>query len=279
MQSTIQYIKSELKGLYPESEIDGFIRIIAETVLHLNYTEWLLRKELELLPADKKRIERVLERLKNNEPIQYIFGETEFFNLPLRVAPGVLIPRSETEELVQWILDLKPMPDVRIVDVGTGSACIALALKKNVPQSELIAVDFSEDALRIAAENAIINKLDVQFLLADILSWEKQLWKKYDIIVSNPPYVRNSEKKLMHPNVLKHEPETALFVSDEDPLLFYRVIATFALKNLNVGGYLFFEINEAFGKQTIELLEQLGFRDIVLKKDINRKDRMVRCRK
>ncbi len=279
MRSTIQYIENELAEVYPFPEIRGFIRIILEKVCGLSYTEQVLHKDRELPEADKKLIEATVLRLKKNEPIQYIFGETEFRDLRLKVNPSVLIPRPETEELIDFILGLEVGADAKIIDIGTGSGCIALALKSALPEAEVYGLDVSEKALEVATENAELNSLDVAFLQRDILKWEADVWEQYDVIVSNPPYVRNSEKQMMEKNVLEYEPTTALFVTDDDPLLFYRRISEFAQKFLHKNGRLFFEINEYLGNEMVDLLKQLGFSEVELRKDINGRNRMLACRK
>lgn len=253
--------------------------MIADSVLGMSPTQLILQKDRILSKEESARVKEIVERLKQNEPIQYILGETEFYSLNLKVAPGVLIPRQETEELVDWILKTTKDKNLKILDIGTGSGCIPVALKKNLPAASLTALDVSTEALRIAQSNALENKVEVQFLHADVLNWENREWDLYDIIVSNPPYVRHLEKKLMEANVLEHEPQLALFVSDDDPLLFYREIAQLAMRQLNSGGRLFFEINEFLGAEMLALLNDLGFRDIELRKDLNGKDRMLMCTK
>jgi release factor glutamine methyltransferase len=279
MQRTIQHIKTELAAYYPETEIEGFIRIIFESVLSMTYTQFVLEKEKQIDEIDFKSIAKIVSALKTYRPIQYILGETEFYDLKIKVNPGVLIPRPETEELVHWVCKTGVQPGAKLVDIGTGSGCIALALKKELPKANVWAVDVSAKALETAKENARLNQLDLEFAEADILQWEKYEWPVYDIIVSNPPYVRESEKKLMNSNVLDYEPEGALFVSDDDPLVFYRRIAEFARANLMRGGYLFFEINEYLGTEMEDLLKGLGFSAIDLRQDINGKNRMIMCKK
>ena len=279
MEPTIQYIEKELSGFYPVSEIRGFIRLIFEHVCGMNYTEQILRRSEELDPGSIKEIEKIVERLKKHEPVQYILSETEFLGLKLKVAPGVLIPRPETEELVQWIIDSTNHGSPSILDIGTGSGCIALALKNEMKNSRISAVDFSAKALEIAGENVRLNQLDVCFINADILNWGKYKWDSYDIIVSNPPYVRELEKEAMFANVLDYEPGEALFVSNDDPLVFYREIGKFAQTYLEKNGELYFEINENLGRETEKLMSDFNFRDVVLKKDLHGKERMLRCRK
>ena len=278
MQVTIQHIAKELEGIYPNAEIEGFTRIILEAVCGWGFTEQILKKHEKIDDYDFEKIKRIILRLKNFEPIQYILGETEFYGLKLKVKPSVLIPRPETEELVDWIVKSNLAENCSVLDIGTGSGCIALAVKSQMVKASVSAVDISEEALDIAVQNAMENKLNIDFFKADILNWEQFKWKKYDIIVSNPPYIRESEKSEMHVNVLNFEPENALFVNDEDPLVFYRSIAAFAKKNLTKNGLLFFEINENLSEEMVDLLHDSGFFGIEIRKDINGKNRMMRCR-
>jgi len=279
MQATIQYINKELAGNYPKSEISGFVRLIFESVCGWSFTEQILKRNEKLSRLEIQKIEAIIKRLKTSEPIQYILGETEFYGLNLKVTPSVLIPRNETIELVRWILDEPNNEKCNVIDVGTGSGCIALALKRQLKKANVLGVDISEEALNVAKENAVFNKLNVNFLRTDILNWEKFNWDTFDLIVSNPPYVREIEKQEMHQNVLKYEPPNALFVSDKNPLVFYIRIADFAQKHLINSGKLFFEINEFFGDEICTMLKHKGFVDIEMKKDINGKNRMVYCRK
>ena len=277
MQATIQYIKRELAELYPETEVIGFVRLLLETVCGWDYTTQILNKNEIVEKSKFREIERIVSRLKQFEPIQYILGETEFMDLKLLVNPSVLIPRPETEELVNWIIETNIHDSPRILDIGTGSGCIPLALKNRIKCSKISAVDISGKALKVAKQNAMQNNLDVHFFEADILNWENCNWDLFDVIVSNPPYVREIEKQKMHANVLKYEPENALFVSDENPLIFYERIAEFAHKYLVKNGKLFFEINEYLGDEMCSLLEYRGFANIELQRDINGKNRMIMC--
>lgn len=279
MQATIQYIKAELTNHYPNTEIDGFIRLIFESVLKMSYTDMVLQKNKILSAEDKTRIQGIVSRLKTKEPIQYVLGKCEFYGLKFTVKPGVLIPRPETEELVHWIVKSNLNPKANILDIGSGSGCIPLAIKNELPKAAVRSVDISDEALKVAITNAKNLNLKVDFLQADILNWQKYTWEKYNLIVSNPPYVRECEKKQMEDNVLNYEPEGALFVSDEDPLLFYRTIAQFASKYLCDGGCLFFEINEYLGTEMKNLLKELNYSEIELRKDLNGKDRMIMCKK
>ena len=274
MQATIHYIEKELNPIYPKTEIQSLTRILIESVTGWNYSEQLLNKNYELNEEKFKKIKSIVRRLKNYEPIQYILGETTFCDLTINVNPSVLIPRPETEELVQFILE-KVTGNCSILDIGTGSGCIALALKSRLKTAKIYGTDISNKALQVARKNADNNNLDVNFFQADILLWENQKWNKFDVIISNPPYVRESEKMQMLPNVLEYEPAEALFVSDDDSLLFYRRITEFALKWLNEEGLLFFEINENLANEIYKLLKFFGFKNIELRDDINGKKRMI----
>jgi release factor glutamine methyltransferase len=249
-----------------------------------------LNPEMEMDALQLLRWESVLSELKKEKPIQYILGETEFYGLPFLVNENTLIPRPETEELVAWIIESTKYEvqntRLNLLDIGTGSGCIAISLAKNLSNAQVAAIDVSEKALVIAKENAKVNAVDVNFIQTDILKVDDldqlptsnfQLPTHFDIIVSNPPYVRNLEKVEIKPNVLAYEPHLALFVEDTDALLFYRKIAELALKNLSENGKLYFEINQYLGKETVELLESLGFKNIELKKDIYGNDRMISC--
>jgi release factor glutamine methyltransferase len=277
MKSTIQYIEKELAGLYPPAEIEGFKRIIFETVFGWSFTEQVLQKQENILPVDFERIKSVIFRLKNSEPIQYIFGETEFFGLKLKVNSSVLIPRPETEELVEWVVKTELSENCKVLDIGTGSGCIAIAIKSHLKNADVSGIDISVEALETARMNAIENGLEINFYSADIFNMKNFEGEKFDVIVSNPPYIRESEKVLMHSNVLNYEPEIALFVSDNDPLKYYREIARFAKSNLYENGILFFEINENFKSEMVELLSDIGFNNIEIRKDINGKNRIVSC--
>lgn len=279
MKATIQYISSELHGFYQVSEIEGFRRIIFEAVCGLNFSEQILKKQEKITKNEFEKIKEIISRLKNFEPVQYILGETDFYGLKLLVNPSVLIPRPETEELVDWIVKSNLPENCAILDIGTGSGCIAIALKSQLENARVAGIDISENALKVARQNAIHNSLEVDFFQADILKWELSGWQNFDVIVSNPPYVRESEKQQMQANVLNFEPANALFVSDDDPLVFYNSIAEFAQKHLKIDGWLFFEINENLGAGMTEMLLVSGFSEIEIRKDINGKNRMICCRK
>jgi release factor glutamine methyltransferase len=239
------------------------------------------------------KLQNILSQLQTGEPIQYILGKTEFYGLPFKVNPSVLIPRPETEELVEWVLssigERQKVKGERsaqfadsVLDIGTGSGCIAISLKKNLFQAQVSAIDISERALQTAKENSILNDAAVNFIHADILNLQPEPRFPnpaiaYQIIVSNPPYVTLDDKKQMHSNVTDFEPHTALFVPEHDPLIFYKAIADFALLNLQPNGLLFFEINESYGRETVELLKNKGFRNMELRKDMSGRDRMIKA--
>lgn len=275
MQDPYAYIFDQLSGIYPKSEINYFIRIILHEVCGLSTTDIALRKFNDLSDTQLANIIEITSRLRNHEPIQYILGKTEFYNIQLQVNPAVLIPRPETEELIDWILSEKKSFR-HILDIGTGSGCIAIALAKNISKSEVDAWDVSPAALETANVNAKNNKVRINFSQVDILNDEIGD-KTYDLIVSNPPYVAESEKQEMEPNVLDFEPHLALFVSDSDPLIFYRKIADIAIKQLIPGGELFFEINRAKGSDVVSLLTQKGFTDVQLRKDLSGNERMIKA--
>jgi release factor glutamine methyltransferase len=258
---------------------------------NLKRVDVALNPNFELSDAEVEKWNAILLDLLKEKPIQYITGEAWFYGLRFEVNENTLIPRPETEELVEFILKETsnfqlPASSLNILDIGTGTGCIPILLKANLPQANVSAIDVSEKALDVAKRNADLNKVEINFIQANILEVEdlsilstsnSQLPASIDIIVSNPPYVRNLEKQEIKKNVLDYEPHLALFVEDTDALLFYRKIAQLALKNLSPNGLLFFEINQYLGKETLELLESLGFKNIELKKDIYRNDRMIRC--
>tara|TARA_R110000850_G_scaffold150497_1_gene273150 strand:- start:44195 stop:45055 length:861 start_codon:yes stop_codon:yes gene_type:complete len=271
------HFKSKLETLYPEEEIGSFFYILTDKFLKLKRVDVALELERKITSEEVSIFENALQQLEKEVPIQYIIGETEFFGLTIKVNPSVLIPRPETEELVDWII--KDYAEIKqpftILDIGTGSGCIAISLAKNLPEAKVIAIDISLAALETAKANANQNKVDVSFLEQDILTL-KNLETSFDVIVSNPPYIRVSEKEKMQSNVLLHEPKNALFVSDETPLLFYSKIADLARTSLNTSGSLYFEINEAYGNEVVNMLLDKRFEGVVLKKDFYGKERMVK---
>jgi release factor glutamine methyltransferase len=277
IQEFKRHFFSELSILFPETEIQSFFTILIEFKLHLSRIQLALEHNFELDNDDFEFLQNALLKLKNQIPIQYIVGETTFYELMFKVDKNVLIPRPETEELVELILqNHKNSNSLKILDVGTGSGCIAISLAKNLPNAEVSAIDISAEALNVAKNNAAMNQVRVEFINADILKIE-ELATNFDIIVSNPPYVRKLEKSQMQQNVLSNEPHIALFVKDENPLLFYDKIAELAKNHLTENGILYFEINQYLGLETVELLKSKGFKNIELKKDIYGVDRMVKC--
>jgi release factor glutamine methyltransferase len=268
----------ELSSLYDEKEIESFFYIVLESFHDKKRIDLALNPEMEMDAMQLLRWENVLVELKKYRPIQYILGETEFYGLRFLVNENVLIPRPETEELVDLIIKNNVSnPRLKILDIGTGSGCIPIALNNNLPGAEVSAIDVSEKALATAKKNAELNKADVNFILKNILETQ-DLGQSFDIIVSNPPYVRNLEKAEINPNVLEFEPHLALFVEDHDALLFYRKITELAKKNLNPNGQLYFEINQYLGKETVELVKSYGFKMVKLIKDIYGNDRMISAR-
>ena len=273
------FIKA-LLPFYDEMEAESFFYLLLQNKHQLRRIDLALDVDSVFSVNEILNWNAILEKLKIQIPIQYIIGTTHFYGLEFIVDENVLIPRPETEELVDWIVKLNSKlskkKNLNILDIGTGSGCIAISLAKNIPNSEVFAIDVSENALAIAKKNAILNKVPVTFLHKNILE-TKDLSQKFDIIVSNPPYVRNLEKAEIKPNVLDNEPHLALFVPDNDPLIFYKKIAELAAANLNPNGQLFFEINQYLGKETQELLESIGLKNIELRKDIYENDRMIAC--
>ena len=282
MQSTVKEIirqfREELSPIYNVHEAFQFVWLIFDHLHGWTKTDLLLRDDTKLTDSDQLFVEKALERLKNHEPIQYILGETEFFGLPFEVNPSVLVPRPETEELVEWILEsVKPDKPLRILDIGTGSGCIAVSLARHLPGAIVTAWDVSSEALKVAEFNARNNEAVVSFVQKDVLATTPEEMEGYDIIVSNPPYVREQEMELMKENVLNHEPHLALFVKDHDPLLFYRHITRLAAVSLSADGLLFFEINRDMGRETVELLSENGFREPELRKDLSGNFRMLKA--
>ncbi|GGG06369.1 release factor glutamine methyltransferase [Dokdonia pacifica] len=266
-----------LQDHYPLEEVQSFFQITAHHFLGYSRMDIVLQLEEVVEEVKVQQFLTTCDRLKNHEPIQYILGDTEFYGLPFKVTPATLIPRPETEELVSWILeDLPKDTTLQLLDIGTGSGCIAISLAKHMEQTNVTAYDISEDAIKVASENAILNKVTVTFTSVDILKTTR-LDQSYDCIVSNPPYVRELEKEEIQSNVLDHEPHSALFVSDTDPLVFYRAIGKLSYDNLSGNGRLFFEINQYLGKETVQLLKEIGFTQVELRQDIFGNDRMIKA--
>jgi len=276
MHEISKYIKNSLAGLYSEGETSSLSRLVIENVMQIPYAVLLNDKNTKISSEQKKRVEELIERLKLYEPIQYILGETEFYGLKFKVNENVLIPRPETEELVELIINDYPKDKkYNFLDIGTGSGCIPVALKKNLPEFGFTGWDISEEALMVARENADINGVKIKFERINVLELPPD--ERYDVIISNPPYVLESEKMQMDENVLQYEPHLALFVPDDKALLFYERIAEIGKKLFNENGRLYFEINSAKGREVVEMLKNKGYENIVLKKDISGNDRIVKA--
>lgn len=274
-----EFLRKSIAEIYSDQEAASVSTIILEDVFGITKLKRLSNPEKEFNSTDLLRLTDFINRLLNHEPVQYVTGIAHFMDLKLEVNSNVLIPRPETEELLQWIIDdfLNSTKTVKVLDIGTGSGCIALALKKYLKSSEVYALDKSKNALNLAINNAKKNQLEVYFIHDDILFLSSKQLLKFDIIVSNPPYVLLSEKKLMNKNVLEHEPHLALFVDDYDPILFYKAIVDYSLNNLNSKGLLYFEINEKYGEEIKIMLLNLNFINIELRKDFFGKDRFIKA--
>jgi len=280
MLKTKNTIREKLSPIYSPEEVESLSRLILEHATGLSRLQLHLSQSDPLPEPKIMQINQILNRLLTHEPIQYILGETEFYGLKFNVAPGVLIPRAETEELADWIIREEQERCLSLLDIGTGSGCIPISIDKNSRMERIEGWDISAEALEIARSNAVRNNSNVQFSLQDIFNPTgiAEL-SKWDVIVSNPPYVLMEEASLMEQNVVDFEPHLALFVPDNDPLLFYRAIAQFAASHLQLHGSLYFEINEKMGEVTEKLLREYGFNDILTRKDLQGKTRMIRARK
>ena len=273
------YLAKELTGIYQEPEIRALADILIKTSLGITKLHQLYDEAYRVTGKQSKKIIKISEELKTGRPIQYILGETAFYNCTIRVNGSTLIPRPETEELVDLIVRENRGFQGNIIDFGTGSGCIAIALAANLPMSVLTGIDISEEAISIARENAALNNVKSSFIRGDIFTLDPETISKAGIIVSNPPYVRDSEKLLMGKNVIDFEPPLALFVTDSDPLLYYNAILKLADKLLLAGGRLYFEINEMMGRQLVQLLESFEYSEIEIVSDINNKQRIIKARK
>ena len=273
------YYAQQLFKFYDEREAETFIFMLLENYAGIAKSQIIINPELPINESELLNIHFAVKDLKNYKPIQYILGKTEFYGFPILVNSNVLIPRPETEELVDWVIkDTDPNKHSRVLDIGTGSGCIAIALKSRIPSIQIHAIDISFGALEVAEQNAKMNQTDVSFSQVDFL--KKNEWKnlaQYDIIISNPPYVRHIEKTQMKKNVLDYEPGNALFVDKNDPLIFYNAIAVFAQLNLNENGSLYCEINQYLGDETFQLFENLGFKDIQIKTDFKGNPRFIKA--
>lgn len=280
--------KSGLQKLYEPSETEAISLMVLTDICNSPKAKIKAFPEQELLQQQTEKAADILTQLQSGKPVQYILGKTEFYGLPFNVNPSVLIPRPETEELVEWALASAGSWQLAvcseqfavgsILDIGTGSGCIAISLKKNLPGFKVTAIDISGEALQTARSNAKLNEVDIEFIEADILNLKSKIEiPKSEIIISNPPYVTQHDKSQMHTNVTDFEPHTALFVPENDPLIFYRAIADYAVSHLTINGLLFLEINESLGNETVELLKDKGFKNIELRKDMSGRDRMVKA--
>jgi protein-(glutamine-N5) methyltransferase, release factor-specific len=289
--------QKDLEGVYPKEEIDAFFYGCIEHFLHMERFILAIKPDIVLTKEEEQPLFETLAQLKQEKPLQYILGVAHFMDLEFKVNENVLIPRPETEELVQWVLeDVKEQHDrdaersrsvistplndhhIRILDIGTGSGCIAIALAKNLPNAKVYALDVSEGVLKVAQENAEINKVDIEFIHKSILDPQLDIELQFDIIVSNPPYVRDLEKSEIHKNVKEHEPHLALFVPDDDALIFYKAIAQFAQRHLSKNGLVYLEINQYLGEETKSVFKAHNFSEIELRKDIFGNDRMLKAR-
>lgn len=281
MQRYLAYLHQKLDPIYPSVEIGSFSRLLLRKLANMSSVQIYSDKDRNFPEHTLEKLISAIDRLERKEPIQYILGETEFCGLTFHVGPGVLIPRPETEELVEVIsTDYRNRKtNIKILDIGTGSGCIAISLAKALPFATVSAWDISHEALVIATENAVFNNVKVHFEITDILNFTPSIHHKnsFEVLVSNPPYVRISEASEMDNNVLENEPHVALFVENSDPLLFYRVISGLAIELLKLGGTLYFEINSYLGKETLALVKSFPFNEVQLIQDLSGKDRIIRA--
>lgn len=279
LKSLKTFFNNALLGYYPETEVDSFFNLLSEQILKMKPVDIALNHYQVVSGKKYDKFQMAINRLQKYEPIQYILGDTEFYGLVFTVNLSVLIPRPETEELVDWIIKSNTSkPALKILDIGTGSGCIAITLAKQLPNSKVYALDVSADALKVAKKNALNNNVEIEFIEADVLDWNHEDLQ-FDVIVSNPPYVREIEKEAMSANVLDHEPHLALFVKDDDALVFYRKISEISEQILKPAGQLYYEINENLGEDTSQLLSNSGFSDIELKQDVFGKNRMLKAKR
>ena len=276
-----KYYCDQLCSIYDKDEANAMVLILFEHYFKIDRIRMALEPNLRLSESEMLTFHFAVKDLLKNKPLQYVIGVTEFCDLKFKVNENVLIPRPETSELIHLIVNRQQLKDNSqklILDIGTGSGCIAISLAKQLPQSQVYALDISEKALNVAKENANINNVDITFIHDDILSLKNKIETKFDIIVSNPPYVRDLEKAEMRDNVLNWEPHNALFVSDDDPLIFYRNILLFAKNNLKENGEVWFEINEYLGKEMTDLCLEMGFSNVNIYKDFREKERFLSVR-
>lgn len=276
MPNIISTLRTELQGHYSQREATSIILLVLDELFGISQTDIYMGKDIHLSEDDEQKLKNIINRLCNDEPIQYILGKARFYGEDFQVTPDVLIPRPETEELIELIFRQHPTPPARILDIGSGSGCIPITLAHHWKESHIESWDISPEALEVAHRNNKLHNTHVHFVRHDILTLTDIPTENFDLIVSNPPYIKNSERELMEHHVLDWEPHLALFVPDNDPLLFYRSIARQAVKGLlRKGGRLYFEINREHGKEVVALLESVGFTDVELYKDISGNDRMV----
>jgi release factor glutamine methyltransferase len=268
-------ISSPLEPVYGKREAANIGIELIRHCYQVNRLQLTLNEPIPFTESEKTRLEAMIDRLVNEEPLQHVLGSVEFFGLEFKTDHRALIPRPETEELIDWIAQEHYNDAVKILDIGTGTGCIPVSLARHLKNATVSGVDLSQEALDLAHENAVLNKVQVTFQQMDILS--EDLQEKYDIIVSNPPYIPEADKAQMAANVLNFEPEQALFVPDNEPLLFYERIANLAINHLNPQGTLYFEIHENFGSAIVDLLKAKGFADIELRQDLQGKDRMTKA--
>ena len=278
-----EYFINSLEDLYPIEELQSIFYLLASKYLNLSRIDIALQFDDTLTSDEEINFNQAIDRLKIYEPVQYILEETEFFGYPFLVNKQVLIPRPETEELVAWIIEDVKEKETTLLDIGTGSGCIAISLAKKLNNASVTAIDVSKEAIDVAKKNSAQNHTKIEFMEVDVLHFkdnvqlQQKLNSKFDIIVSNPPYVRIKEQELMRPNVLKHEPDLALYVANETPLLFYKKIVQLSNLYLKAGGRLYFEINEYLGNELKKMLMEEGFKHVQIKKDMFGKDRMIKC--
>jgi release factor glutamine methyltransferase len=283
INDVFQSFKQGLGELYNTNEKEALTLWVVSEIMELSKATIKAFPEKELTVLQQELTSSILMELKTGKPLQYILGYAEFYGSRFVVNPAVLIPRPETEELVEWALVSWQLAvsswqkPYKILDIGTGSGCIAISLKKSLPDVNVYAIDISLEAIQVAKTNALLNAVEVDFIETDILTHNSKLKTPYSLIISNPPYVTPADKEQMHLNVVDFEPHTALFVPQDDPLLFYRAIARFAADNLDTGGLLFFEINESYGEDTVDLLKSLNFKNIELRKDMSDRYRMIKA--
>ena len=276
----VEFLRTELSPYYPEKEGNAIIFRLFEGILSYEQTDIVLNAESTVSKADQEKFENAVQLLKKKTPVQYILGYTDFYNVRINVDKRALIPRPETEELVDWIVKESGDQVLRILDVGTGSGCIAIALKKHLQNSQVMGVDVSDDCIDLAKENAEANQVDVNFRVQDIVDRDGSAKlvqpETLDIIVSNPPYIQYKDRYQMDENILSYEPSKALFVDDENPLLFYKLISLLGSVALKKDGQLYFEINEKYGDEVVDVLKKAGYVDVEQRKDIHDSNRFVR---